>query len=145
MSPRLTEQYAKRIADKLDYAQLSGEGPAVGFDPFTIIMVLCSVLGLLIQCWGAVNREVTQAELHAALVKECEDQKRKAKLIRRAARQFRRKSDEPLTAEQSLILAAASIEEALIAPPAEFQTYAVACGTATQEDLQAFTEEDDEE
>ena len=73
-----TRQYAERIAYRLDHDQLYGNGPAVGFDPFTIIMVLCSVLGLLIQCWGAVNREVSQAELHEKLVKECEDPKRKA-------------------------------------------------------------------
>ena len=136
-SPRLTEQYAHRIAEKL--------GPVVGFDPFTIIMVLCYVLGQLIQCWGAVNREVSQAELHAKLVQECEDPKRKEKLIKRAARQFRRKSDEPLTKEQSMILAEASIAEALIAPPAEFQNYAVACGPASTEDLRAFTEDEGED
>jgi len=140
MSSNLTEQYARRVADKL-----SGEGPAVGFDPFTIIMVLCSVLGLLIQCWGALNREGSQAELHAKLVEECEDPKRKAKLIRRAARQFRRRSDEPLSVEQSLILATASIEEALIAPPAEFTNYAVACGPASKLDQISFTEGDEDD
>ena len=146
MSPRLTEQYAERIADKLILANAFGDEKAVGFiDPFTIIMVLCSILSLLVTCWSAVNKEVSQAELHAALVQECEDPKRKAKLIKRAARQFRRKSDEPLSKEQSMILAAASIEEALITPPAEFQNYAVSCGTATQEDLEAFAEEDEEE
>lgn len=144
MSPRLTEQYAERIADKMDYDQLSGDGPAVGLDPFTIIMVLSSVLGLIIQCWGAAKKEVSQAELHAALVEECEDPKRKAKLIKRAARQFVRKSDPPLTKEQALAFAAASIEEGLITPPAEFQNYAVACGMPSQEDVQAFAEEDEE-
>ena len=96
----MLNKVANKLANKLDCK----------LDPATIIMVLCSILGLLMQCWSFLNKD----QLHERLVKQCQDPKQKSRLIKRAAKQFKRKLD--ITTEESIMLAATTIEEALMDP-----------------------------
>jgi hypothetical protein len=134
MSSKLTEQYAQRIADRI--------GPIVGFDPF---LILIAVLGLVMQCWSFQNREVSQQELHDKLAEACSTPEGRDRVIKRAAKQFRRKSETQLSKAEARILAEASIDEALASPPDEMREYAVACGMPPESEQVHFQSEADDE
>ena len=138
MSPNLTERYATAITNRV----MERDDLPVKFVFSTIFMVICSALGLLMQCYSFFNSSTIDGPspelLHSRLVEECEDPKRKHRLIRRAAREFRRKSNEPLSHEDSIILAEVTIEEALVTDPRDIQIYAVACGQLSPSEKSYF-------
>lgn len=137
MSSELIEHYAQKIVDHI--------GPLVGFDPVTIFFILCSVIGLLMQCWAYQNSKVSPAELHAKLVDACSTPEGRDKIIKRAAKQFRRKSETKLSKADARILAEASIDEALATSPAELITFAAACGLLAETEQPYFESEAEDE
>lgn len=96
------ERQAKLTADRV--------GPEVGFDPLTILTLLTTLLPLLGQCFNR-NDEPNPA-LAAASIKRYHD-RAPEQLRRRTARRVRAEADQPMTKEQSFILADAIIAQAL--------------------------------
>jgi hypothetical protein len=94
-----SENVAKRV-----------DAQAMGFDPLTIITILNVVLPLLSNC-GVKNSSPKPEDMRDYVAKE--NARNPEQLRKRIARRIRGESDEPLTKEQSLVLADAVVQEAL--------------------------------
>ena len=97
------EQQAKLAADRVD-------ANAVGFDPLTILSLITTILPLLMNCFNRSD------EPNPSMVKASFKRYHDAHpdlLRRRTARRIRGEADEPMTKEQSLLLADAVIAQAL--------------------------------
>ena len=97
------ELQAKAVADRLDPS-------VVGFDPITILSLITTILPLLMSCFNR-NDEPNPSMVKASF-KRYHDAHLEL-LRRRAARRIRGEADEPMTKEQSLLLADAVIAQAL--------------------------------
>jgi len=97
------ELQAKAVADRLDPA-------TVGFDPITIVTIITTILPLLMNCFNRSD------EPNPSMVKASFKRYHNAYpdlLRRRTARRIRGEADEPMTKEQSVLLADAVIAQAL--------------------------------
>lgn len=103
MSITHLELQAKAVADRLDPA-------TVGFDPITIVTIITTILPLLMNCFNRSD------EPNPSMVKASFKRYHDAHpdlLRRRTARRIRGEADEPMTKEQSVLLADAVIAQAL--------------------------------
>ena len=103
MSISSLEIQAKAAADRVD-------ANAVGFDLITILTIITTVLPLLMSCFN--KNDEPNPSLVAVSLKRYHDAHPEA-LLRRTARRVRAEADEPMTKEQSLLLADAVIAQAL--------------------------------
>ena len=94
---------AKAVADRLDPAE-------VGFDPLTILSLITTILPLLMSCFNR-NDEPNESMVKASFRRYHDAHP--DLLRRRTARRIRGEADEPMTKEQSLLLADAVIAQAL--------------------------------
>lgn len=138
MSDNQTDQHARAIAGRIDPT-------IVGFfDPFTLIMVLCSVLGFLMQCWSFYHATSTEADLQAELKFQCSKPGGRERIARRMTKQIKRKSREPLTKGQARVIAEATIDHALEVPAEQMRSYAAVCGRIAEHEYQHIVGDDDE-
>lgn len=97
------EQQARLAAERIDPA-------AMAMDPVTIIAIITQVLPVIASCFSrndSPDPAMAAERFHAAY----EDNPKK--LRKRLARRVRAESDEPMTKEQSFILADAIIQQML--------------------------------
>lgn len=108
-----TAQQAEAIAARVDSSK-------VGIDPATIITILTTVLPIIVSCFR--RNDEPEPENVSAAVRRAHNRNPDA-LRRRTARRIRRSAEKPISEEDSLQLADATIAHALETPAASVAAY----------------------
>lgn len=97
---------ASAIADNVDHN-------AVGIDPLTIVTILTQILPGLLNCFRE-NDDVNSPDMKHRLQQLHE--RNPERLLKRVAKNIKRRSEEPLTLQQATAIARATIDHVLTSP-----------------------------
>lgn len=107
-------------------------------------LIILSVLSFLIQAWRHCHAlENTHRTMQEQLKSHCATELGRQWLLRRAARQIRKRADQAMTASQSRAIAKAAIGYAIDLPEDEFDAYENTCGTLPEVDKSDVMSDED--
>jgi hypothetical protein len=114
---------ASAIADRVDHN-------AVGIDPLTIVTIITQILPGLLNCFRE-NDDVQSPDMKHRLQQLHE--RNPGRLLKRVARNIKRRSEEPLTLQQATAMAQATIDHVLNSPAEMIVACCDECGQRSTE------------